>query len=71
VRDYDKPKFALDQGIAELGRLDIVVANAGLWSYGLVQELTEAAIREEVKHPSAESVIREPVHTTARPDSAG
>ena len=32
VRDYDKPKFALDQGVAELGRLDIVVANAGLWS---------------------------------------
>ena len=43
VRDYDKPKFALDQGVAELGRLDIVVANAGLWSYGLAQELTEEA----------------------------
>ena len=43
VRDYDKPKFALDQGVAELGRLDIVVANAGLWSYVLAQELTEEA----------------------------
>jgi NAD(P)-dependent dehydrogenase (short-subunit alcohol dehydrogenase family) len=43
VRDYDKPKFALDQGVAELGRLDIVVANAGLWSCGLARELTEEA----------------------------
>jgi NAD(P)-dependent dehydrogenase (short-subunit alcohol dehydrogenase family) len=43
VRDYDKPKFALDQGVAELGRLGIAVANAGLWSYGLAQELTEEA----------------------------
>jgi NAD(P)-dependent dehydrogenase (short-subunit alcohol dehydrogenase family) len=43
VRDYDKLKFVLDQGVAELGRLDIVVANAGLWSYVLAQELTEEA----------------------------
>ncbi len=43
VRDYDKLKFVLDEGVAELGRLDIVVANAGLWSYGLAHELTELA----------------------------
>jgi SDR family mycofactocin-dependent oxidoreductase len=43
VRDYDKLKFVLDEGVAELGRLDIVIANAGMWSYGLAHELTEEA----------------------------
>jgi SDR family mycofactocin-dependent oxidoreductase len=45
VRDYDKLKFALDEGVAELGRLDIVIANAGMWSYGLAHELSEEAWR--------------------------
>jgi SDR family mycofactocin-dependent oxidoreductase len=30
VRDYDALKAAVDAGVAELGRLDIVVANAGI-----------------------------------------
>lgn len=30
VRDYDALKAALDEGVAELGRLDIVAANAGI-----------------------------------------
>ena len=34
VRDYDGLKAALDAGVAELGRLDIVSANAGIVSYG-------------------------------------
>jgi SDR family mycofactocin-dependent oxidoreductase len=41
VRDYEALKAALDRGVAELGRLDFVVANAGMWSYGLSEELTE------------------------------
>ena len=52
VRDYDALKAALDDGVARLGRLDIVAANAGIVSYGLTEELTEqigrASCRERV-----------------------
>ncbi|WP_067864935.1 mycofactocin-coupled SDR family oxidoreductase [Nocardia shimofusensis] len=34
VRDYEGMKAALDAGVAELGRLDIVVANAGIGNEG-------------------------------------
>jgi SDR family mycofactocin-dependent oxidoreductase len=34
VRDYDSLKNAVDNGVAELGRLDIVVANAGIGNGG-------------------------------------
>src|SRR5580700_2490413 len=34
VRDYDAVKAALDEGVAELGRLDIESANAGIFSFG-------------------------------------
>jgi (+)-trans-carveol dehydrogenase len=33
VRDYGRLKAAVDQGVATLGRLDIVAANAGVTSY--------------------------------------
>ncbi|MEI7546581.1 MAG: mycofactocin-coupled SDR family oxidoreductase [Actinomycetota bacterium] len=39
VRDAQGLKRALDEGVAQLGRLDIVVANAGIVSYGLAQDL--------------------------------
>jgi (+)-trans-carveol dehydrogenase len=41
VRDYDALKEALDDGVAQLGRLDIVSANAGIVSYGTLAELPE------------------------------
>ena len=41
VRDYDSVKAALDDGVAELGRLDIVSANAGIFSTAPTVELTE------------------------------
>jgi SDR family mycofactocin-dependent oxidoreductase len=41
VRDYDAVKQALDDGVAELGRLDIVSANAGIASIGTLEELPE------------------------------
>ena len=41
VRDYDALKQALDEGVARLGRLDIVSANAGIVSYGTLAELPE------------------------------
>src|SRR5487761_948080 len=34
VRDYAALKKALDDGVAQLGRLDIVSANAGIFSFG-------------------------------------
>jgi (+)-trans-carveol dehydrogenase len=41
VRNYDELKKALDDGVAQLGRLDIVAANAGIFSHGLTADLTE------------------------------
>jgi (+)-trans-carveol dehydrogenase len=41
VRDYDALKVAVDDGVAQLGRLDIVSANAGISSYGRAHELPE------------------------------
>jgi (+)-trans-carveol dehydrogenase len=41
VRDYDALKQALDDGVAQLGRLDIVSANAGIVSYDQAEDLAE------------------------------
>jgi (+)-trans-carveol dehydrogenase len=41
VRDYDALKAALDEGVDELGGLDIVSANAGIVSYALLEEMPE------------------------------
>ena len=48
VRDYDALKQALDEGVAELGRLDIVSANAGVFGFGTVQELAEQTWRDMI-----------------------
>lgn len=39
VRDFAALKDAVDSGVAELGRLDVVVANAGICNFGRVWEL--------------------------------
>lgn len=41
VRDYAALKAAVDDGVAQLGRLDIVSANAGIFSNAPSDELTE------------------------------
>jgi SDR family mycofactocin-dependent oxidoreductase len=41
VRDYASLKTALDEGVAQLGRLDIVSANAGIFSTASAADLTE------------------------------
>jgi (+)-trans-carveol dehydrogenase len=41
VRDYDALKAAVEDGVAQLGRLDIVAANAGIFSQGRAEELTD------------------------------
>jgi (+)-trans-carveol dehydrogenase len=43
VRDYRGLRAALDDGVARLGRLDIVAANAGIMSYGLAADIDETA----------------------------
>jgi (+)-trans-carveol dehydrogenase len=48
VRDYDGLKAALDDGVARLGRLDIVVANAAIVSFGTAEELTEQAWQDVI-----------------------
>lgn len=48
VRDYDALEAALDDGVARLGGLDIVAANAGIVSYGTAEELTERAWRDVI-----------------------
>jgi SDR family mycofactocin-dependent oxidoreductase len=41
VRDYGALKAALDDGVAQLGRLDIVSANAGIASFGPLDDMSE------------------------------
>jgi SDR family mycofactocin-dependent oxidoreductase len=41
VRDTESLRAAVDEGVAELGRLDIVCANAGILSNGQSHELSE------------------------------
>src|SRR6267378_6724019 len=41
VRDFDALKQAFDDGVAQLGRLDIVSANAGIVSYSPLDDLPE------------------------------
>jgi (+)-trans-carveol dehydrogenase/(-)-trans-carveol dehydrogenase len=43
VRDLAALTAAVRDGVAELGRLDIVVANAGVGGYGLLHEIAEDA----------------------------
>ncbi|RZS64656.1 SDR family mycofactocin-dependent oxidoreductase [Agromyces ramosus] len=48
VRDYGALKSALDEGVAELGRLDIVSANAGIFSQGRAEELSDESWEEMI-----------------------
>jgi len=48
VRDYDALKEALDDGVAQLGRLDIVSANAGIVSYDQAADLAEQTWRDVI-----------------------
>ncbi|HAM12362.1 MAG TPA: SDR family mycofactocin-dependent oxidoreductase [Microbacterium sp.] len=41
VRDYDAVKSSLDAGVAQLGHLDIVSANAGIESFAPAEQLTD------------------------------
>ncbi len=48
VRDFDALSTALDAGVAELGGLDIVVANAGIMDFGRTEELSAESWRDMI-----------------------
>jgi SDR family mycofactocin-dependent oxidoreductase len=49
VRDFDALKAVVDDGVTQLGRLDIVIANAGLAASGApVHEMDEALWRDSI-----------------------
>jgi (+)-trans-carveol dehydrogenase len=48
VRDYYGVKAALDEAVAELGRLDIVSANAGIFSFGTLDEMDETTWQDMI-----------------------
>jgi SDR family mycofactocin-dependent oxidoreductase len=48
VRDYGALKAALDDGVAQLGRLDIVSANAGIFSFGTLEELDDTTWQDMI-----------------------
>jgi (+)-trans-carveol dehydrogenase len=48
VRDYDAVRSAVDTGVTEFGRLDIVSANAGIVSFGMAHDLTEQSWQDVV-----------------------
>jgi NAD(P)-dependent dehydrogenase (short-subunit alcohol dehydrogenase family) len=68
VRDYDALKQALDEGVAQLGRLDIVSANAGIVSYGRAEELPEQIWRDMIDTSRANN--RAPGYESSRMRSA-
>ena len=48
VRDYGAVKVALDDGVAQLGRLDIVSANAGIFSLGTMADMDETTWQDVI-----------------------
>ena len=48
VRDYGAVKAAVDAGVAELGHLDIVSANAGIFSFGTLEELDDTTWQDMI-----------------------
>jgi (+)-trans-carveol dehydrogenase len=48
VRDYGALKAAVDDGVAQLGRLDIVSANAGIFSFGMLEDLDETTWQDMI-----------------------
>ena len=48
VRDYENLAAAVAYGVAELGSLDVVLANAGIVSFGSIAELPEQTWRDVI-----------------------
>ncbi|WP_052850936.1 mycofactocin-coupled SDR family oxidoreductase [Streptomyces avicenniae] len=48
VRDFEQVKKAVDDGVAQLGRLDIVVANAGIFSQGQLETMDDTTFTDMI-----------------------
>jgi NAD(P)-dependent dehydrogenase (short-subunit alcohol dehydrogenase family) len=48
VRDQEALDDAVRRGLAEFGKIDAVVANAGIWTLGAVQEMTRERWQEMI-----------------------
>ena len=48
VRDYGAVQAAVDEGVAQLGRLDIVSANAGIFSFGTLADMDETTWQDMI-----------------------
>lgn len=48
VRDLDALRAAVDSGVSALGRLDVVVANAGIYSYARLAQMDSATWQDVV-----------------------
>jgi (+)-trans-carveol dehydrogenase len=67
VRDYAGLKQALDDGVAQLGRLDIVCSNAGIASYGQAAELDETTWQDMIDIQRTEQFAEASKATNALP----
>ena len=56
VRDFDALKAAVDEGVAELGHVEIVWANAGVFAFGEQSQLVEDAEWDMVNDINAKGV---------------
>lgn len=48
VSKFEDVRFLFDRAIEEFGRVDIVVANAGIWTEGAVEQLDESRWHETI-----------------------
>ena len=64
VRDYATLKGALDAGVDELGRLDIVSANAGVVSFGPAHELSDETWSAVITSMATGAVLQQIPPTT-------
>lgn len=49
VRDREGCRDAVERGVAQFGRIDVLINNAGFGHFGMAEELTEAELRDQME----------------------